>query len=100
MDTVGKGKVGLNENECSRVEPFVCLRIILLHSATEPGGAKGGCFYSKRYSVFSGLNSANLDFLPVQNIEDEVIIGGVGAVPVGKLNFRNSIELVGSISSR
>jgi hypothetical protein len=49
------------------------------------GGAKGGCFYSKRYAMLSGLNSTNLDFLPVQNIEEEVVVGGVGAVPVGKL---------------
>jgi len=53
------------------------------------GGAKGGIFYSKRYSANSGLNSPNLDFLPVQNIEDvEVVVEGVGAVPVGKLLFQ------------
>lgn len=33
----------------------------------------------------SGLNSPNLDFLPVQNIEEiDVVVEGVGAVPVGK----------------
>lgn len=53
-------------------------------SATTPGGAKGGCFYSKRFSANSGLNSANLDFLPVQNIEESDVIVGVGAVPVGE----------------
>jgi len=49
--------------------------------------------FSKRYSLNSGLNSANLDFLPVQNIEeiDEVI--GVGAVPVGKLDIRSIFAL-------
>jgi hypothetical protein len=35
--------------------------------------------------MLSGLNSTNLDFLPVQNIEEEIVVGGVGAVPVGKL---------------
>lgn len=50
----------------------------------EPGGAKGSMFYSKRYSANSGLNSANLDFLPIQNIEEIVEVMGVGAVPVGK----------------
>lgn len=47
------------------------------------GGANGGCFYSKRYAALSGLNSSNLDFMPVQNFDDEVVVGGVGAVPVG-----------------
>jgi hypothetical protein len=47
------------------------------------GGGKGGVFFSNRYSLGSGLNSSNLDFLPVQNIEDmDVVISGVGAVPV------------------
>ena len=49
------------------------------------GGAKGSVFYSKRYSANSGLNSPNLDFLPIQNIEDvDAVIDGVGAVPAGK----------------
>ena len=44
-------------------------------------------FYTKRYAAASGLNSTNLDFLPVRNVEDvaDVAIGGVmAAVPVGK----------------
>lgn len=43
-------------------------------------------FYSKRYAASSGLNSSNLDFLPVQNIEEsDVSMGGLlGAVPVGE----------------
>lgn len=44
-------------------------------------------FHTKRYSAASGLNSVNLDFLPVRNVEDvaEVAVGGVmAAVPVGK----------------
>lgn len=42
-------------------------------------------FHCKRYASTSGLNSSNLDFLPVQNIEEiDVSIGGLGAVPVGE----------------
>jgi hypothetical protein len=42
-------------------------------------------FYCARYAARSGLNSTNLDFLPVQNIEEiDVSMGGFGAVPVGK----------------
>lgn len=51
------------------------------------GGAKGSTFYTKRFSAGSGLNSTNLDFLPVRNVEEsvDVAIGGVmAAVPVGK----------------
>ena len=51
------------------------------------GGAKGSFFYTKRYSAGSGLNSVNLDFLPVRNVEEspDVAIGGVmAAVPVGE----------------
>lgn len=49
-----------------------------------PGGAKGGVFFSKRYSTQAGLNSPNLDFLPVQNVEDmDAAMGGLGAVPLG-----------------
>lgn len=52
------------------------------------GGGKGSMFYSKRYAASSGLNSTNLDFLPVQNIEEiDMTIGGLGAVPVGTLLF-------------
>lgn len=48
------------------------------------GGGVGGVYYSKRYATGSGLNSPNLDFLPVQNIEDLDAVAGVGAVPVGE----------------
>ena len=55
------------------------------HGAQGEGGGKGSFLYSKRYAADSGLNSPNLDFLPVQNIEDpDVVIEGLGAVPVGK----------------
>jgi hypothetical protein len=41
-------------------------------------------FYCARYAARSGLNSTNLDFLPVQNIEEiDMSMGGFGAVPVG-----------------
>jgi hypothetical protein len=54
------------------------------------GGAKGSVFFTKRFGSGSGLNSSNLDFLPVQNIEDtdfDVVVGGViGAVPVEDRN--------------
>ena len=56
----------------------------------EKGGAKGSVFFTKRFASSSGLNSSNLDFLPVQNIEEvdfDVVVGGViGAVPVEDRN--------------
>lgn len=59
--------------------------LIELSSVFSSGGAKGGIFHSRRYATGSGLNSSNLDFLPVRNIEDmDVVLGGVTAVPVGK----------------
>ena len=51
------------------------------------GGAEGSMFHTKRYAAGSGLNSVNLDFLPVRNVDDvaDVAVGGVmAAVPVGK----------------
>jgi hypothetical protein len=49
------------------------------------GGAMGSMFFSKRYTAGSGLNSPNLDFFPIQNIEDmDIVLGALGAVPVGK----------------
>ena len=60
------------------------------HGAHGEGGAKGGVFYTKRYSGGSGLNSSNLEFFPVQNIEEadlDVVVGSViGAVPVEDRN--------------
>ena len=52
------------------------------HGGFGEGGGKQGYFYSQRYTSHCGLNSTNLDFLPVQNIEEEVVIDGIGAVPV------------------
>lgn len=49
------------------------------------GGGKGGAYFTQRYAGGSGLNSLNLDFLPIQNIEEtdfDTVVGGiVGAVP-------------------
>jgi hypothetical protein len=71
------------------------------HGAHGEGGGKGGMFFTKRFALRSGLNSSNLDFLPVQNIEDADfdvgIIGGViGAVPV---EDRNNEQLWRSTSN-
>ena len=54
------------------------------HGAIGEGGGKGSFFYTKRYAISSGLNSPNLDFLPLVNIEDDEIIGGgLGAIAIG-----------------
>jgi hypothetical protein len=49
------------------------------------GGGKGGAYFTQRYAGGTGLNSLNLDFLPIQNIEEtdfDTVVGGiVGAVP-------------------
>mmetsp|Transcript_44511 Transcript_44511/g.50305 ORF Transcript_44511/g.50305 Transcript_44511/m.50305 type:complete len:1980 (-) Transcript_44511:115-6054(-) len=70
------------------------------HGAHGEGGAKGGVFFTKRFASESGLNSSNLDFLPVQNIEDidfDIGVGGiVGAVPV---EDRNNDQLWRSASN-
>jgi len=71
------------------------------HGAHGEGGGKGGVFFTKRFATRSGLNSSNLDFLPVQNIEDidfdDGIVGGiVGAVPV---EDRNNDQLWRSASN-
>lgn len=60
------------------------------HGAHGEGGAPGGAYFTKRFASGSGLNSANLDFLPIQNIEDlelDVVVGSViGAIPVEDRN--------------
>ena len=70
------------------------------HGAHGEGGAKGGVFFTKRFSSESGLNSSNLEFLPVQNIEDvdfDVAVGEiVGTVPV---EDRNNDQLWRSASN-
>lgn len=70
------------------------------HGAHGEGGAQGGAFFTKRFASGSGLNSSNLDFLPIQNIEDmdfDVVVGSViGAVPV---EDRNNDQLWRSASN-
>ena len=57
------------------------------------GGAKGSMFHTNRYAANSGLNSPNLDFLPVQNIEEiDLAMGGI-AVPIGKISFEYSYHI-------
>ena len=57
------------------------------HGSNGEGGAKGGVFYSKRYALSSGLNSPNLEFLPLNNVEeielDPLVAEMLGAVPIG-----------------
>ena len=54
------------------------------HGAYGEGGGKGSVFYSRRFSATSGVNSPNLDFLPVRNIEEvDVLVDGIGPVPIG-----------------
>jgi hypothetical protein len=93
-DDVGHGYIyGL-------IESFIMSLYERGHGAHGEGGAKGSAFFTKRYSMSSGLNSTNLDFFPVQNIEDEeldVVIGAVvGAVPV---EDRNNDQLWRSASN-
>ena len=44
-------------------------------------------FFCKKHAMRSGLNSHNLNFLPVPNFEDgelDAVVGGVlGALPIG-----------------
>lgn len=46
------------------------------HGAFGEGGGRGGFFYTKRFAIGSGLNSPNLDFLPLLNIEEEDVVMG------------------------
>ena len=70
------------------------------HGAHGEGGGRGSVFFTKRFAAGCGLNSSNLDFLPIQNIEDtdfDVVVGGiVGAVPV---EDRNNDQLWRSASN-
>ncbi|KAL3922866.1 MAG: hypothetical protein SGILL_001976 [Bacillariaceae sp.] len=70
------------------------------HGAYGEGGGRGGTFFTKRFTAGSGLNSSNLDFLPIRNIEEtdfDAVVGGiVGAVPV---EDRNNDQLWRSASN-
>jgi len=56
------------------------------HGGTGEGGGKASHFYVERFAVGSGLNGCGfLDFLPVQNVEEDEIMGGLGSgLAVGK----------------
>lgn len=47
------------------------------HGACGEGGARQSFFFSKRYAIGSGLNSPNIDFLPVVNVEEEDVAFGM-----------------------
>ena len=95
FDDVGNGYIH------TLIESLIMSLYARGHGAHGEGGGKGGVFFTKRFACASGLNSSNLDFLPVQNIEDidfDVgIVGGiVGAVPV---EDRNNDQLWRSASN-
>jgi len=94
-DDVGNGYIH------SLIESLMMSLYARGHGAYGEGGGKGSVYCCKRFASKSGLNSSNLDFLPVQNIEDidfDVgIVGGiVGAVPV---EDRNNDQLWRSASN-
>jgi hypothetical protein len=79
-DDVGNGYIH------TLVESFIMSLYERGHGSWGEGGARGGVFFSRRYSRMNGLNSSNLDFLPVRNIEEmSSVAGGLAAVPVGTL---------------
>eukprot|EP00585_Thalassiosira_rotula_P008078 CAMPEP_0196139554 /NCGR_PEP_ID=MMETSP0910-20130528/6791_1 /TAXON_ID=49265 /ORGANISM="Thalassiosira rotula, Strain GSO102" /LENGTH=1133 /DNA_ID=CAMNT_0041400295 /DNA_START=121 /DNA_END=3519 /DNA_ORIENTATION=+ len=69
-DDVGQGYLHV------LVEAFLMSLYERGHGAFGEGGGRGSFFYTKRYAIGSGLNSPNLDFLPLVNIEDDEVIGG------------------------
>ncbi|KAL9189004.1 hypothetical protein ACHAXT_011494 [Thalassiosira profunda] len=78
-DDVGQGYLH------ALVEAFLMSLYERGHGAFGEGGGRGSFFYTKRYAISAGLNSPNLDFLPLVNIEeDEVAVagGGVGAIAI------------------
>ena len=50
------------------------------HGAYGEGGSKHSFYYSKRFSAQSGLNSKNLAFFPVANMEEDDDIHGIGSI--------------------
>ena len=68
-------------------EEFIMSLYEKSHGAFGEGGSKQSFFFTKRFAIGSGLNSRNLDFLPVHNVEEEdfdIALGGVvGALPAG-----------------
>ena len=75
-DDVGQGYLHV------LIETFLMSLYERGHGAFGEGGGKGSLFYTKRFAIGSGLNSQNLDFLPLLNIEDDEAVSGV---VIGKL---------------
>eukprot|EP00979_Chaetoceros_neogracilis_P007377 scaffold1542_cov251-Chaetoceros_neogracile.AAC.18 len=77
------------------IEKFIMSLYERAHGAYGEGGSKHGFYFSKRFAISSGLNSKNMEFLPVTNVEDEDLafapaMGAVGSLPVGKcISFKN-----------
>jgi hypothetical protein len=78
----------------SLIESLIMSLYERAHGAFGEGGSRHSFFFSTRYAISSGLNSKNMDFLPVTNVEEEDIafavgpgFGGVGALPAGKFTF-------------
>ena len=72
-------------------ESFIMSLYERSHGAFGEGGSKQSFYFSKRFAIGSGLNSRNLDFLPIHNVEEEedfsFALGGVvGALPAGKFH--------------
>lgn len=83
-DDVGHGYIH------TLIEKFIMSLYERAHGAYGEGGSKHGFFFSKRFAISSGLNSKNMDFLPVVNVEEEDIAfvpvhGAVGSLPIGEL---------------
>lgn len=69
------------------IENFIMSLYERAHGSCGQGGSKHGFFFSKRYALISGLNSKNMDFLPVNNVEEEemyvpIMANAVGSLPV------------------
>lgn len=82
-DDVGHGYIH------TLIENFIMSLYERAHGAYGEGGSKHGFFFSKRFAISSGLNSKNMDFLPVVNVEEEDIAfvpvhGAVGSLPIGE----------------
>jgi len=70
-DDIGQGYLH------TMIETFIMSLYERAHGAFGEGGGKGSYFYTKRYAIGSGLNSPNLDFLPLANIEEDEVAGAV-----------------------
>ena len=77
-DDVGQGYLHV------LIETFLMSLYERGHGAFGEGGGKGSFYYTKRYAIGSGLNSPNLDFLPLVNVE--VVGEGIG-VAIGEWYF-------------